>query len=92
MAAGGRDSSAIVKGIAEGTIQWEDDPDFGYQVATSVPGIDSADAAVLRPRQRYESQGRGEDYDKLVARLKEERTAFLKKFPALSNEIVAAVS
>jgi phosphoenolpyruvate carboxykinase (ATP) len=85
-------SSAIVKGIAEGTIQWEDDPDFGYQVATSVPGIDSADAAVLRPRQLYESQGRGEDYDKLVARLKEERTAFLKKFPALSNEIVAAVS
>ena len=27
-------SSAIVKGIAEGTIEWEDDPDFGYQVAT----------------------------------------------------------
>jgi len=31
------DSSAIVKGIVEGTIGWEQDPDFGYLVATSVP-------------------------------------------------------
>src|ERR671923_109502 len=27
-----RHSSAIVKGIAEGTIEWVEDPDFGYQV------------------------------------------------------------
>src|SRR5947209_4228563 len=33
-------SSAIVKGIAEGTIEWESDPDFGYLVASAVPGID----------------------------------------------------
>src|SRR5204862_2152597 len=33
-------SSAIVKGIAEGTIEWERDPDFGYLVASSVPGFD----------------------------------------------------
>ena len=31
-------SSAIVKGIAEGTIEWVEDPDFGYMVASSVPG------------------------------------------------------
>src|SRR5436853_2056955 len=49
-------SSAIVKGVAEGTIEWEDDPDFGYQVATGVPGIDDSDSAVLRPRELYESQ------------------------------------
>ena len=30
-------SSAIVKGIAENTITWEADPDFGYQVASAVP-------------------------------------------------------
>ncbi len=40
---------AIVKGIAEGTIGWQRDPDFGYQVATHVPGIEAADEAVLRP-------------------------------------------
>ena len=34
-------SSAIVEAIAEGTIEWEVDPDFGYLVAARVPGIDA---------------------------------------------------
>src|SRR5207237_8041447 len=42
-----RHSSAIVKGIAEATVEWERDPDFGYLVAAAVPGID--DAEVLQP-------------------------------------------
>ena len=85
-------SSAIVKAVAEGTIEWQEDPDFGYQVAARVPGLESADDGVLRPRELYESQGRGEEYAKIVERLKSERTEFLSKFPALSEEIVAAVS
>src|SRR5256714_1742271 len=48
-------SSAIVKGIAEGTIEWERDPDFGYLIASAVPGIDEAE--VLNPRALYEQQG-----------------------------------
>jgi phosphoenolpyruvate carboxykinase (ATP) len=84
-------SSAIVKGVAEGTIEWVDDPDFGYQVASSVPGIDSGDAGVLRPRELYESQDRGDEYGKIVDRLKAERVEFLQKFPALSAEIIDAV-
>jgi phosphoenolpyruvate carboxykinase (ATP) len=84
-------SSAIVKGIAEGTIEWVDDPDFGYQVAAAVPGIEDSDSAVLRPKELYESQGRGEDYAKIVDRLKSERVEYLQKYPALSDEIVDAV-
>jgi phosphoenolpyruvate carboxykinase (ATP) len=84
-------SSAIVKGVAEGTIEWQDDPDFGYQVAASVPGIDESDAAVLRPQELYESQGRSDEYQKIVERLKSERVEYLQKFPALSDEIVSAV-
>src|SRR5206468_2767959 len=84
-------SSAIVKGIAEGTIEWVDDPDFGYQVAARVPGIDESDSAVLRPRERYESLGRGDDYANIVETLKSERVEYLKKYPALSDEIVNAV-
>src|SRR6267378_8211227 len=38
-----RHSSAIVQGIAEGTIRWDRDPDFGYEVASRVPGIDADD-------------------------------------------------
>ncbi|MFL5886852.1 MAG: phosphoenolpyruvate carboxykinase, partial [Thermoleophilaceae bacterium] len=84
-------SSAIVKGIAEGTIEWTDDPDFGYQVASRVPGIEESDSAVLRPRELYESQDRSDEYRKIVDRLKSERVEYLKKYPALSDEIIDAV-
>src|ERR671925_1106762 len=84
-------SSAIVKGIAEGTIEWERDPDFGYSVASSVPGIDSEDIDVLQPRRLYEAQGRLDEYESLVERFKAERTEFLQDFASLSDEIVAAV-
>jgi phosphoenolpyruvate carboxykinase (ATP) len=83
-------SSAIVKGIAEGTIEWQQDPDFGYLVASSVPGID--DHEVLQPRALYERQGRADEYRELVERFKAERSEFLRGFPSLSDEIVAAVS
>jgi phosphoenolpyruvate carboxykinase (ATP) len=83
-------SSAIVKGIAEGTIEWELDPDFGYFVASAVPGIDESD--VLQPRRLYAEQGREDEYGALVERFKAERAEFLRGFPSLSDEIVAAVS
>jgi phosphoenolpyruvate carboxykinase (ATP) len=83
-------SSAIVKGIAEGTIEWERDPDFGYLVASSVPGID--DLEVLQPRRLYERTGQAGEYRAHVKRLKAERAEFLGNFASLSAEIVAAVS
>jgi phosphoenolpyruvate carboxykinase (ATP) len=84
-------SSAIVKGIAEGTVEWERDPDFGYSVAASVPGIDADDLDVLQPKRLYEAQGRLDEYESLAERFKAERTAFLQDFPSLSDEIIAAV-
>src|ERR671926_507132 len=71
-------SSAIVKAIAEGTIDWERDPDFGYLVASSVPGIDAEDVDVLQPKRLYEAQGRLDEYGALVERFKAERTEFLR--------------
>ena len=81
-----------MKGIAEGTIEWERDPGFGYLVASHVPGIDEAGSDVLQPRRLYERQGRGDEYRALVERFKAERTAVLQGFPSRSEEIVAAVS
>jgi phosphoenolpyruvate carboxykinase (ATP) len=83
-------SSAIVKGIAEGTIEWERDPDFGYLVGSSIPGFD--DQLLLQPRRLYEEQSRSDEYAALVGRFKDERAEFLGKFPSLSEEIVTAVS
>jgi phosphoenolpyruvate carboxykinase (ATP) len=82
-------TSACVKGIAEQTISWEDDPDFRYQVATAVPDFD--DPELLQPRTLYERQGRIDEYDAIVEQLKSERVARLQEFPELSEEIIKAV-
>jgi phosphoenolpyruvate carboxykinase (ATP) len=82
-------SSAVVKGIAESSISWTDDEDFGYQVAESVPGID--DPELLKPRRLYERQGRVGEYRDAVERLKTERVQFLQGFEALEEEIIKAV-
>ena len=61
-------SSAIVQGIVEGTIEWAEDPDFGYEVAAAIPGVD--DIEILQPRRLYERQGRTDEHEAMVARLK----------------------
>jgi phosphoenolpyruvate carboxykinase (ATP) len=83
-------SSAIVKGIAEGTIEWEDDSDFGYQVAAGVPGIEGDDLEILQPRKLYERQSRLDEYNQMVERLKGERREYMAKWEGLNPEIAAA--
>ncbi len=82
-------SGAIVKAIAEGTISWETDPDFGYALATSVPGVD--DIELLQPRRLYTRTDRADEYAEWVGRLKSERIEFLERFPGLAPEIMKAV-
>ena len=82
-------TSACVKAIAEQSIGWDDDPDFRYQVAGSVPGID--DLELMQPRRLYERQGRGENYAAMVERLKSDRVAHLQQFTQLSEDIIKAV-
>jgi phosphoenolpyruvate carboxykinase (ATP) len=83
-------SSAIVKAIAEQTIKWDGDRDFGYEVASDVPGID--DPELLQPRRLYERQGRLDEYDAFVQRFKAERGDTLAKYADLADEIRSAVS
>jgi len=83
------DSSAVVKAIAEGTIQWQTDPDFGYQVAASLPGI--SDEELLRPKDLYQRTGRSDEYASMVERFKAERKEFLAQFPRLDQEIIGAI-
>jgi len=81
-------TSACVEGIAEGTISWTLDDDFGYLVADSVPGFD--DIELLQPSRLYEREGRMQEYRDVVERLKAERVARLEEFPELTPEIVKA--
>jgi phosphoenolpyruvate carboxykinase (ATP) len=83
-------SSAVVKAIAEGALEFETDPDFGYGLATAVPGID--DPEFLKPALLYERQGRADEYKRVVAGLKAERADYLRRFSGLDPSIAAAVS
>ncbi len=82
-------SSAIVQGIVEGTIEWTEDPDFGYDVAAAVPGVD--DIEILQPRRLYDRQGRADEHAAMAARLKQERKDFLGSFPGLDESLVKSL-
>jgi phosphoenolpyruvate carboxykinase (ATP) len=82
-------SGALVKAIAEGTIEWERDPDFGYLVASILPGVE--DLELLQPRLLYERTGRADEYRSWVERLKSERIEFLQGYSGLDLQILAAV-
>ncbi len=82
-------SSAIVQGIVEGTIEWTEDPDFGYEIAARIPGVD--DIEILQPRLLYERQGRAKEHAAMVSRLKRERKEFLGSFPGLDEALVKSL-
>jgi len=84
-----RHSSAVVQGIVEGSITWEQDPDFDYLVAAECPGFDDPD--LLQPRRLYESQGRMDEYKRIVEQLKSERHDYLRSYPGLDPVIVNAI-
>jgi phosphoenolpyruvate carboxykinase (ATP) len=83
------DTSACVKGIAERSITWTGDEEFGYQIAEAVP--DFNDVELLQPRRLYARQGRLQEYGEIVDRLEAERVSHLESFPELTPEIVKAV-
>ncbi|HVB43222.1 MAG TPA: phosphoenolpyruvate carboxykinase [Streptosporangiaceae bacterium] len=82
-------SSAIVQAIVEGSIKWAADPDFGYEVAVMLPGVD--DIEILQPRLLYERQGRQQEYEATVERIKRERREYLTSFPGLDEAIVKSI-
>lgn len=82
-------SSAVVQGIVANTIDWEEDPDFGYLVATSIPDFD--DSELLRPRLLYERQDRMSEYKGLVDDVIDARRKYLSRFPGLAPSIGSAI-
>jgi phosphoenolpyruvate carboxykinase (ATP) len=80
-------SSAIVKGIAEGTIEWKKDEDFGYEIAVSVPDISEEDQDILEPKKLYEANGRMDEYTQKVEQLKQERKEYFGLYKKLDEDI-----
>ena len=81
-------SALVQQGIVDGSIEWVEDPDFGYLVAERIPEFD--DVELLQPRRLYERQDRSEEYRKEVERLEAERRDYLAGFSNLEAGVVAA--
>jgi phosphoenolpyruvate carboxykinase (ATP) len=79
-----RVSTEIMKQIAKEGIEWERDPDWGYETPKSVPGLD---LAKYSPKTYYTP----EQYRGLVDNLRAERRAWLAQFPGLVPEIPRAI-
>jgi len=79
-----RVSTEIMKQIAKEGIEWETDPDWGYEFPRNVPSLD---LAKYDPRTYYAP----EKYRELVDRLRAERRAWLAQFPGLDAAIPRAV-
>ena len=84
-------AAAILNAVLAGTIEWEQDPDFGYRVATEVPGIEGRDRFLLVPRFLYARTERVYEYAALVPELKGERVARLSALEGIDAAIVDAV-
>ena len=79
------DMSSIIRGIAQGTIQWKVDSNFNTEVPIHVPHVDMSkfDLGKFYTDQSITDQ---------VKALKLERREWLEKFPELNNDITTALS
>ncbi len=78
------DSTAIMKEIARGEIEWEIDPDWGYDIAVNVPGVDIES---LNPKNYYDER----EYKKITEVLRKEREVWLSQFEDLDPDILRAI-
>ena len=74
--------------VTAGSIDWVTDPDFGYEIAASCPGID--DVELLQPSLLYARQGREAEYADVVSQLKTARRAYLAGFADLDPRVARA--
>ncbi|ACA60065.1 phosphoenolpyruvate carboxykinase (ATP) [Candidatus Desulforudis audaxviator] len=79
-----RHSAHLMTQIARGSIKWTSDPDWGYLIPTEVPGMN---IRPFDPRLYYST----EEYARRVDRLREERRAWLARYPNLKPSILKAV-
>jgi ATP-dependent phosphoenolpyruvate carboxykinase len=73
----------------DGSISWETDRDFGYEVAASVRGVD--DLELLQPTRLYARQRRDREYEEMVARLQKERAEYLAGYEMLDPSVAAGL-
>jgi len=65
----------VLDAALAGTAEWETDPDFGYEVAASVPGVEPPEDGLLLPRLLYTRADRVYEHAAIVPRVRAEIAA-----------------
>ncbi|MDI6639361.1 MAG: phosphoenolpyruvate carboxykinase [Methanocellales archaeon] len=76
--------AAIIRGIARGDIEWEDEPYFGTKVPKNVEGMDMTKFDLAK----FYSQ---KQIDAYVSQLRRERMEYIERFPGLDAAIIGAI-
>jgi hypothetical protein len=80
----------LLDAARRGRIGWERDPDFGYDVAADVPGIEGVAADALCPRLLYAAADRVYEHAEAVADLKRERHRRVSAIDGIDELVLAA--
>jgi len=90
-----RHSSAMLEAMLTEQVVWKVDPDFGYEIVdVDHPGnaklLTKVPVEILNPIRLYQAQGRTNEYNEWVAKMKAGRHSFLEKFGVDQRIINAA--
>jgi len=77
MAIGEKLVAAVLGAELAGEVEWEVDPDFGYEVAASVPGVGPPEDGLLMPRLLYTRADRPYAHAAIVPRIRDEVAALI---------------
>jgi ATP-dependent phosphoenolpyruvate carboxykinase len=64
--------ASVVDAAQAGRVEWERDPDFGYEVAAIVPGVEPPEDGLLLPRLLYTRADRVYEHAAIVPRVRAE--------------------
>lgn len=81
---------AVLDAVASGSVVWERDPDFGYEVPSGGVDLSPQRARALLPRLLYGDHDRVYEHADLVAAKKRARHELARSLPGLDPSILAA--
>jgi hypothetical protein len=83
--------TGVLQAALAGELLWETDPDFGYETAAVVPGLEGEAADAFCPRLLYGAADRVYEHAELVAVTKRRRREALKEVGVSDEGLLAAV-
>ncbi len=90
-AAGSEATATALRAALAGEVEWEADPDFGYDVAASIPGLKGEEGDAFLPRLVYAAADRVYEHAELVEATKRRRHAALAAAGVVDEGLHAAI-